>query len=448
MYPVVQLKAGREASVGFRHPWVFSGAIEGVPANVQPGALVEVADRNGKVLGTGTYGPGTIAVRVFDFSAVEINGDWILGALTNALKRRELLGYGAGTQTTGYRLVHGEGDSLPGLVVDVFGEVVVMQISTAGMDALRPLVVAAILHLLKPVALFEKSDMGVRQQEHLPEVVKVQSGEMPEVVTFLEHGNVYKVDVVGGQKTGFFLDQKDLRIAVSRFAAGRSCLNLFSYTGASSIALLKAGATHVHNVDESQPALDTIAAQAELNGLPANALSCEKADIFQWLGAERLSPNPLPAGFSPASAANSDSSVDVPVGTPSSETEFSLEPGKNPLENGSGIVSGRNEIYDMVLLDPPALAKTKREKESAMKAYHFLNRAAMRLTKDGGIFVTSSCSHYVSEDDLMFTLRRASVQAGMKLHLLASVRQSADHPWSVYWPEGQYLKSFIFQIEK
>ncbi|MBI3255587.1 MAG: class I SAM-dependent rRNA methyltransferase [Candidatus Andersenbacteria bacterium] len=394
MYPVVQLKAGREASVGFHHPWVFSGAIEKRPPNLQPGTLVQVTDRNGQVLGVGTYGPGTIAVRVFDFSAVEIGEKWILAALTYALKRRELLGYGANTQTTGYRLVHGEGDNLPGLVVDVFGSVVVMQISTAGMDALRPLVIAALQHLLQPMALVEKSDMGVREQEALPEVVKVQAGELPKTVSFLEHGNAYKVDVLGGQKTGFFLDQKGLRNILTKFAAGRTALNLFSYTGASSVALLKAGAIHVHNVDESQPALDMIAAQLELNGLAAYMATTEQTDIFQWLGKERP------------------------------------------------------ETYDMVLLDPPALAKTKREVELAMKAYHFLNRAAMRLAKDGGIFVTSSCSHYVSEDDLMFTLRRASVQAGVKLHLLSSVRQSADHPWSVYWPEGQYLKSFIFQVQK
>ncbi len=392
MYPVLQLKAGREASVGFHHPWVFSGAIETFPADLKPGGLVYVADRNGAVIGTGTYGKGTIAVRIFDFHKVVIDEAWMVTTLTRAYEQRQLLGYGKGSETTGYRLVHGEGDHLPGLVIDMFGEVAVIQISTAGMDTLRTLLLSALQEIVSPAVIFEKSDMQVRAQEDLGSVTTTHIGTLPEEVLFTEAGLTYLADIAEGQKTGFFLDQKDLRSFLMRFADQKKVLNLFSYTGATSAALLHHGATHVHNVDESSRALELLGRQMELNGILSDRFSVEKADVFQWVGQKR------------------------------------------------------EETYDMVLVDPPALAKTKREQEAALKAYHFLNRSAMKLVKKGGLFVTSSCSHYISEEDLLFVLRRASVQAGVELRLLSSFRQSADHPWSIYFPEGLYLKSFVFTV--
>lgn len=392
MYPVLQLKAGREASVGFHHPWVFSGAIETFPADLRPGVLVHIADRNGVVIGTGTYGKGTIAVRIFDFREVVIDEAWMVTTLRKAYEQRQLLGYGKGSEMTGYRLVHGEGDHLPGLVIDMFDEVAVMQISTAGMDVLRPLLLTALQAVVSPKVIFEKSDMQVRAQEELVDVIKLHVGTLPEEVTFTEAGLTYLADVAEGQKTGFFLDQKDLRAFLTRFADQKKVLNLFSYTGATSAALLRHGAAHVHNVDESSRALELLGRQMELTEVPPDRFSVEKADVFQWVGQRR------------------------------------------------------EETYDMVLLDPPALAKTKREKEAALKAYHFLNRSAMKLVQKGGLFVTSSCSHYISEEDLLFVLRRASVQAGVELRLLSALRQSPDHPWSIYFPEGLYLKSFVFTV--
>ena len=226
-----------------------------------------------------------------------------------------------------------------------------------------------------------------------PDSFELVDGVLPSEVMFSERGLSFVADVRSGQKTGFFLDQKDLRRELAKYAEGKKVLNLFSYTGATAVALLKKGAAFVHNVDESQRALDLVARQMELNDMAVTSWSMEQADVFQWFGE-------------------------------------------------------KNEVmYDMVVLDPPALMKTVKEKESAMKAYHFLNRAVLRLLKPGGIFATSSCSHYMSEEDLAFVLRRASVQAGRELLLLASVRQSMDHPWSVYFPEGLYLKSFIFLAE-
>jgi 23S rRNA (cytosine1962-C5)-methyltransferase len=247
-----------------------------------------------------------------------------------------------------------------------------------------------------PKTVTERSDQPVRREEKLGEVVKVQFGEPVREVAYHENGLKCFADVAGGQKTGAFFDQKDLRqfLATHPIVKGRSVLNLFSYTGLSGIAAVKGGATRVHNVDGSEDALLGCAKHAELNGVDAAAFSTEKADIFQWFN------------------------------------------------------DNAESTYDMVVLDPPALIKANRDVEEGKKAYHFLNRAAMRAVKDGGILVTSSCSHFFPEEDLAFTLRRASVQAGVRLHVLEVIRQSPDHPQSVYFPEGTYLKTFICQVTR
>lgn len=376
-YPIIQLKAGREASVGFRHPWIFSGALDVIPDGLQAGEFVYIADRNDRVIATGSYeGDANIAVRVFDFSEVTIDEAWISRALEIAYSRRILLGYGPDTDTTGYRLVFSEADSLPGLIIDRYADVLVLQISTAGMRACLPVVLDACKKIFQPKAIIDKSkDVG-----------EIVHGSVDAAVQFLEHGMKFAADVVHGQKTGFYLDQKDLRQYVAKYAKDKNVLNLFSYTGATSSAALLGGALSVHNVDESEAAL------AQIDVHPK--MTCEQADVFSWLN------------------------------------------------------DNKDPAYDMVILDPPALTKTKKDKEAAAKAYHFLNRAAMRLVKDGGIFVTSSCSHFFTEDDLAFTLRRASVQAGVELDVLHVVHQAPDHPFSVYWSEGLYLKSFVCRIRR
>lgn len=382
-YPIAQLKMGREASVGFRHPWVFSGAIESMPDNLAEGSLVHVADRNGRIIGTGTFeGDASIAVRVFDFTETEINEEWITNRIQQANSQRLLLGYGPGTDTTGYRIVFGEADNLPGLVIDRYADVLVVQISTIGMSNVSPIIIRACKKLFQPIAIIDRSDSQST----------VVDGSVTDPVEFLEHGMKFVADVVHGQKTGFFLDQKELRQAVKKYANGKTVLNAFSYTGATSISALLGGALSVHNVDESKTALEFCEINAVLNGIDNKKITTQEADAFAWLGAQK----------------------DV--------------------------------AYDMVIIDPPALAKTKREIEQAKKAYHFVNRAAMRLVEDGGILVTSSCSHFFTEDDFAFTLRRASVQAGLQLDVLHVIRQAPDHPLSVYFPESLYLKSFVCRV--
>lgn len=384
-YPKVQLKSGREASVGFRHPWIFSGALEEITTPIGLGELVYVTDRNGRIIATGGYeAESNIAVRVFSFSEVLIGEDWMTKTLENAESKRELLGYGPKTDTTGYRLVFSESDSLPGLIIDRYNDVLVLQVSTASIRLLLPLITKVCVKLFKPKSIVYKN----------VEVNEMLHGETEENVEFLEYGKKFVANILKGQKTGFFLDQKDLRQLISNYSEDKKVLNLFSYTGATSISALLGGARTVYNIDESEAALAVCETQAELNKVDSKKITSERADVFTWLD---------------------DNTADT---------------------------------YDMVILDPPALTKTKKDKEAASKAYHFLNRAAMRLVKDGGILVTSSCSHFFTGDDMAYTLRRASVQAGVELDILHSVIQSPDHPTSIYWPEGLYLKTLICRVRK
>jgi len=393
--PQVKLASGKEVSARHRHPWIFSGAIAEKPDDLPNGALVTVLAASGQPLGVGTYSKhSSIAVRLLSFGEAAIDGAWLRGKLSRAAELRAVHGYAPGGSTSGYRLVFGEADGLPGLVVDRYEDVLVLQISTAGMDSLKPLVVEALSEEFKPRCIFERSDLGIRREEQLSEAVGPLLGADPGLVEFRENDWRFLADVAGGQKTGFFLDQKDMRRAVSRFAAGRKTLNLFSYTGAGGVAAMKGGAASVLNVDSSGPALELGVKQAALNGIKAAAFTSETADVFQYLAAK-------------------------------TEAEF-----------------------DLVLLDPPALIKSRKDADEGKKAYHFLNRAALRLVRDGGILATSSCSHFLSEEDLMFVLRRASIQAGVELSVLASVRQSPDHPRSVYFPENDYLKSFICLVRR
>jgi 23S rRNA (cytosine1962-C5)-methyltransferase len=395
MYPQLKLLPGKEANVAFRHPWIFSGALEPIPEGVTHGDLVCVADKKGKILGTGTFSShSSIAVRVFDFDDAIIDKKWFVKRLKDAETRRTVMGFGPGTQTTGYRLVFGETDGIPGLVVDRYGDVIVLQISTAGLDRLRAEVLEAVVEAYKPKTVIERSDLAARREEGLEGASGVLHGDETGPVEFLEHGMKFSADVMTGQKTGFFLDQKDLRHAITTMAEDRTVLNLFSYTGASGVAALSGGAESVRNVDSSATALAQCAKHAEMNGLDPKLMLTEEADVFQFLGV--------------------------------------------PAESQ----------YDMVLLDPPALIKSRRDEEDGKKAYHFLNRAAMRLVKDGGIFITSSCSTYMTEDDLAFTLRRASVQSKLKLDVLGVIHQSPDHPSSVYFPESAYLKSYICRVQR
>lgn len=396
-YPTLKIKKGKEGSVYYHHPWVFSGALHDIPDDLENGDFVHVQDEFEKIIGTGSFSrSSSIAVRLFDFKEVEINEAWLTQKITLANDRRLLLSYGPGTETTGYRVVFAESDGLPGLILDRFENTLVLQISTAGMEKLKPILITVLEKIFAPTSIIEKSELTVRKEEKLPERKELISGtEAP--VEFLENGNRFIADVWEGQKTGFFTDQKELRTEIEKLASKRNVLDLFSYSGAAGIYALRGGASAVDFVDGSESALELCKQHVALNKFnkktSAKKITYTKSDVFEFLG--------------------------------------KAEPSS----------------YDMVIVDPPALIKTHRDEMNGKKAYHFLNRAALRLVKDGGIFVSSSCSHFLSEEDFLFMLRRAAVQAGVTLHLLHLIRQSPDHPESLNFPESRYLKSIVAWVE-
>jgi 23S rRNA (cytosine1962-C5)-methyltransferase len=267
------------------------------------------------------------------------------------------------------------------------------------MENLKPLLLNAIHAVLKPKLIIERSDLSVRSEEHLPETSGILFGKTKDgLIPFKENGIDFFADTLGGQKTGFFLDQKDLRMALASLAPGRTVVDIFSYTGAAGIYALKNKAKHVTFMDSSAHALEIAKKHVEENTAKATAKNSKatfiEEDAFTYTGN---------------------------IKTPQ---------------------------FDMVLLDPPALIKSQRDAENGKKAYHFLNRAALRMVKDNGIFCSSSCSHFLTEDDFMFLLRRAAKQAGVTLHTLYTIRQSPDHPIDISFPESKYLKSFVFLAKR
>lgn len=351
-------------------------------------------DQSGKIIATGTYSAhSTIAVRVLDWSEQIIDENWVYDKLSLAHERRQLLGYGPHTETTGYRVLFGEADGFPGLVVDRYSDVVVLQISTAGIEALRTEIVACLRKLFDPSAIVERSDLVTRKIERMGESTGVIFGNFDETSRFLEGGLTFESDVLNGQKTGFYLDQKDLRKFVRQVSQSRRVLNLFAYTGSLGIAALAGGATSVLNIDSSASALQKCGKHAAMNGFEQEKMQMVESDVFQWLSTQN------------------------------------------------------NQLFDMVMMDPPAIIKARKDIKSGAKAYHFLNRAALRLVAKGGVFVTSSCSQFFSLNELMETVARAATQNGRQVHILRVIFQSADHPLSVYFPESLYLKSLVLKVD-
>ena len=398
-YKTVELKKGKEGSAIFGHPWIFSGAIESLPIQIKHGEIVHIADSQKNIIGTGTYSAYSgIAVRIFDFAKTEINERRLKEKLELAILKRTLMGYAKDKNTTGYRIIFGEIDGLPGLILDKYENTVVIQISTAGMENLKEPLINAIKAVLKPKLIIERSDLSIRSEERLPETKEILFGKTKDgLIPFKENGIDFFADTLEGQKTGFFLDQKDLRTKIGSLAKNRTVADIFSYTGGAGIYALRNGAKQVTFMDSSERALEIAKKHVQKNFANKTTLkNCNfiEEDAFTYTG------------------------------------------------------SIKNLQFDMVLLDPPALIKSQRDAENGKKAYHFLNRAALRMIQDNGIFCSSSCSHFLSEEDFTFLLRRAAKQAGVTLHTLYSVHQSPDHPTSINFPESKYLKGFIFLVRR
>lgn len=384
----VILKSKRDQSLLRRHPWVFSGAVEHLEGEIADGDVVGVRNSRGDLLATGHYQKGSILVRVFAFEEVTPDLQFWSERLQQALELRQRIGLLSGN-TNCFRLVHGEGDGMPGLIVDVYGETAVLQCHSIGMHRQREVLTEALQSLkgLNLKAIFDKSadslptEYGSRQQNGY---LWGQS-EASEV---LENGARFFVDWEKGQKTGFFLDQRDNRALLGRYAAGRSVLNTFCYSGGFSIYALLAGATRVVSVDSSKKAMEWTDINVALNEFGTEQHESVVADVLKYFGREE-------------------------------------------------------RTFDLIVVDPPAFAKSREKRHQAVQAYKRLNMAALKCLAPGGLLFTFSCSQVVDKTLFYNTIVAAGIESGRPLKVLHHLGQPADHPVSLFHPEGDYLKGLV-----
>ncbi|MBA4145209.1 MAG: RlmI/RlmK family 23S rRNA methyltransferase [Cytophaga sp.] len=382
------LKKDREQSVKRNHPWVFSGAIHSTEGTPQDGNWVEVKDSRNKTLGFGHYQKGTITVRLLSFIDTPPTDKIYQEKIARSFEQRKLTKV-INESTNCYRLIHGEGDGLPGLIIDVYHGTAVMQAHSAGMHHDRQLIAESV----KSVLQNEIQSVYYKSQSTLQE--KTENGYLlgmsgvPHVVT--EHGNKFLVDWEEGQKTGFFLDQRENRKLLGEMSRGMKVLNTFCYTGGFSVYALNSGAELVHSVDSSEKAISMTRKNIELNGFDATQHTCYAEDTFDFL-------------------------------------------------------KDKQDQYDLIILDPPAFAKHKDSRHQAMKGYQRLNAEAMRVIKPNGIIFTFSCSQVVDRQLFYDTVVSAAIQAGREIKVLQHIGQPADHPVSIYHREGEYLKGLVLFV--
>ncbi len=384
----IYLKKGRERPVLNGHPWIFSGAIE--KTDDSDSAVADVLDHRGNWLARGLYNPKSqIRVRVLTWEKEAIDSSFFCRRLTQAAALREKL---VSPSADSYRLVNGEGDLLPGLIVDRYGEFLVCQFFTAGIDGLKGLVVEALMNLFKPRGIYDRSEGGVRDEEGLPPSVGVLAGEEPpESVRIEENGIKFLVDLRQGQKTGFFLDQRDNRALLASLAPAMSVLNCFAYTGGFAAYALKGGAKRVVSIESSRPALDLARQSFDLNGFSIEAGDLLRADAFAYL--------------------------------------------KNSTDS-----------FDIVVIDPPSLARRRGDVEAAAGGYKFLNLHALRILKPGGLLLTFSCSQHLPLDLFQKIVFGAAVDAGRRAQIVKRLGPAPDHPVSLHHPEGEYLKGLLLKV--
>ncbi|MEN6559760.1 MAG: class I SAM-dependent rRNA methyltransferase [Acidobacteriota bacterium] len=385
----VVLKPGRDKAVRNRHHWIFSGAIRDLP-DFEDGAILPVRDARGELLGHGYFNrKSSITGRMISFGE-EAPEAAVRRGLERALALRAAFFDPAVTNAR--RLVNAEGDGLPGLIADLYDDVLVLQIATLGMEKLKPLVLEFLARALKPRAILEKSDLPARREEGLEDAEGTLAGEPVESVRILENGVSFRVGLAQGQKTGFYLDQRESRRLVRECAAGRRVLNAFAYTGSFSVCALLGGAVRADSVDTSAPALALAQENFELNGLPSGAGAFFAKDVF----------------------------------------EFLREPALD---------------HDFIILDPPAFAKKRTDVVPACRGYKDINRLALQRVRTPGLVLTFSCSHFVDEGLFQQVVFQAAHEAGRRVRILQKHRQAFDHPVNVYHPETAYLKGFLLYVD-
>ena len=409
----VRLRKGKEESLKRFHPWVFSGAIAQIDEGIVEGEVVRVVTNTGDFIAVGHYQEGSIAVRVLTFSDVQIDDEFWHSRLSSALQMRQAIGIADNPNNNTYRLVHGEGDNLPGLIIDVYGQTAVMQAHSIGMHLCRK----EIAHALVDVMESRISHIYYKSETTLPFMTVddingfLVGGSDDNIAT--ENGLKFRVDWLRGQKTGFFVDQRENRSLLEHYAKGKRVLNMFCYTGGFSFYAMRGGAELVHSVDSSAKAIELTKQNVELNfpGDSRHEAYCE--DAFKYL--ENL-PQPLPRRGVPAD-------------------------GESPSFGGVG------EVYNLIILDPPAFAKHRGALHKALKGYTRLNQKAFEKIEKGGILFTFSCSQVVTKDHFRNAVFTAAALAKRKVRILHQLHQPADHPINIYHPEGEYLKGLVLYVE-
>lgn len=392
-YKKIYLKKGKEDSLKRYHPWVFSGAIQRMDEGIEEGDIVRVITNGGDFIAVGHYQIGSIAVRVLSFNDVPIDQEFWCSRLTSALQTRISIGVADNPENTTYRLVHGEGDQLPGLVIDCYNETAVVQAHSVGMHVNRIDVCEALVTSMgeRIKNVYYKSETTLPFKAGLGQENGFIYGGTNDNVA-LENGLSFYVDWLKGQKTGFFVDQRENRALLEKYSKGRKVLNMFCYTGGFSVYAMRGGAELVHSVDSSAKVIDLTNKNIALNfpGDERHSAYCE--DAFKFLDAN---------------------------------------------ENK----------YDLIVLDPPAFAKHRGALHNALKGYTRLNVKGFESIKKGGILFTFSCSQVVTKDNFRNAVFTAAAQAGRKVKILHQLHQPADHPINIYHPEGEYLKGLVLYVE-
>lgn len=393
MYKNLYLRRGKEESLKRFHPWIFSGAIHHIEGEPEEGEVVRVLTAEGKFIAVGHWQIGSIAVRVLDFDDRKIDSDYWEERIKVAVEARRTIGVLGRDDNDMFRLVHGEGDGLPGLIIDVYGKTAVMQAHSVGMHVSRFDIANAVVKATSGMVenVYYKSETTLPYKADLGQENGFIVGGSNENVA-LENGLKFHIDWLKGQKTGFFVDQRDNRSLLEQYSNGRSVLNMFCYTGGFSVYAMRGGAKLVHSVDSSAKAIDLTNNNIALNFPGDQRHEAYAEDAFKYLDA-----------------------------------------------------MGSN--YDLIILDPPAFAKHKDALRQALKGYTRLNAKAFEKIKPGGILFTFSCSQVVTKDNFRTAVFSAAAQSGRRVRILHQLHQPADHPINIYHPEGEYLKGLVLYVE-
>ena len=394
MSKLIILRKGKEESLKRFHPWVFSGAVHHTEGDLAEGDIVEVLNNEGRFVALGHWQVGSIAVRVLTFNRQKIDLEFWKKRLATALDVRKSIGVAGTPYNNMYRLVHGEGDNLPGLIIDIYGENAVMQAHSVGMHVSRMQIAEALKAVMGDTlkAIYYKSETTLPFKASLGQENGFILGESNDNVA-IENGLKFYIDWLKGQKTGFFVDQRENRSLLEKYSRGRKVLNMFCYTGGFSVYAMRGGAELVHSVDSSAKAVDLVNANIELNFPDDKRHKAFAEDAFRFL---------------------------------------------DEMKEGA---------YDLIILDPPAFAKHKDALKNALRGYTKLNVKAFEKIPAGGILFTFSCSQAVNKDQFRMAVFTAAAMAKRKVRILHQLHQPADHPINIYHPEGEYLKGLVVYVE-